>query len=85
MAKNEKARLAIDFPNRGNLLEFIEKMRATGIIPPDAVSFVMDSIDQEQGGGITFSNTFILKRKGDRGEGFELQEVESTRTTKYTH
>lgn len=83
MARTEKCRVAIDFNNRGDLLEWVEGVKAAGMLPDDAVVFMQDGLDTEgRAGGITPTNTFVVKRKGDRGEQFELQE-EETRVKEY--
>lgn len=72
MAKNEKCRVALDFPDQGALLEWVEGVKQAALLPEDAVVFVQDSLDNR----MPSSRTFIVKHRGDRDERFQLRADE---------
>ena len=69
--KDMKRRLLVDFPDEDKMKQFLVELRAAGIVPGDATIFKADGIDEVK--GVTWGRTYILRRKGDRGENTELK------------
>jgi hypothetical protein len=70
-----RVRVSIDFPNPDAALEFVDGLRRgdpEGMRGVDL--FQMDGLD-DQKGGITPANTFLVKRGRDRIPGSSLREL----------
>ncbi len=78
--KTEQVRLLVDFPNRKALSEFVKGLRAFHGLPDDAAVYGLDGLDAK---AVTRSNTYIIRRIGERREDDRLV-ITNTETRKET-
>ena len=64
-------RLLIDFPNTEAMADWFDSLRDPAIngFPTDAAIFEVDGLDQRS---VTWGNSYIVKRVGDRPEETRL-------------
>ncbi len=78
MKEGKRVRLCLDFDSVEKLADLVDALRdpQIGCLPPDVAVYEVDALDQTS---VTWGNTFILKRVGDRADQFRLRFTTTTK------
>jgi hypothetical protein len=75
MAKQERVRIAFDFPSRKKAIEWFNGLKHVNAIPQTSAAFETCALDYKKDTGITPSNTYVVKSQNDRDDSSRLKEV----------